>query len=166
MLTIAIAVACATLSVSGCGENQEFFIDVGDCGYRTAGQSGRPSVFEHRPCDHPEAALVVVREAERAKCIDAAFGWSDRVKKRTRYICTQLNAKVGDCFNGLHYGMPTQLSLLRKVPCGSPGSYQVNTRVERIDHSVCKGIAKKHPQYEAIDFQQPPVSFCLHPVGR
>ncbi|MEU1983143.1 hypothetical protein [Nocardia sp. NPDC019395] len=136
---------------------------LGACGYFTQGQANRSWNFEPRSCDDPEAALVVVREIDRAPCLDDSFSWSDRAKRR-QYVCTQLNAQVGDCFNdpGHKYA---HLDLLRKVPCTAPGAHQVNTRVERDDSGACAAAKDTHDQTVVIHHPKPPVSYCLHPVG-
>ncbi|WP_459545534.1 hypothetical protein [Nocardia sp. X0981] len=138
---------------------------VGDCGYFTQEQKNRSWDLQHRPCTDPEAALVVVREAARANCADHSYSWVPRGRRtgKTIYVCTHLNARVGDCFNDPEYRYGN-LDLLRKVPCTTPGAYQVNTRVERDEYGVCDAVRRKYEQTTSIRHKQPPVSFCLHRV--
>lgn len=141
---------------------------LGDCGYFTRGQANRSWDLQHRSCTDPEAALIVVREASTTQCPDHSFSWSTRGNSRksskTRYVCTHLNAQVGDCFNDPD-NKYAHLHRLRKVPCSTSGAYQVNTRVESNDYRVCDTARRKYKETTSIRHEQPPVSFCLHLIG-
>ncbi|MEV6323830.1 hypothetical protein AB0M45_21940 [Nocardia sp. NPDC051787] len=139
---------------------------IGDCGYFRKGQANRPPDLEHRSCTHPEAALVVVGKSLNVDCPDSRFSWSAGRKPGTkrRYVCTHLNAQVGDCFSNVKYG-EGHLFEIRKVPCTTPRAFQVNTRVESDDIGVCKPVRSKYRETIDIAHKQPPVSFCLHRVG-
>ncbi|WP_330232101.1 hypothetical protein OHA40_06195 [Nocardia sp. NBC_00508] len=164
----AVIVAVLTLTVlatSGCGQSKSESMKLGDCGYFTRGQANRPFELEHRSCTDPEAALVVVREASTVRCPDYAFSRSNRGgANKASYVCTQLNAQIGDCFNNLRY-RDFDVFDLRKVPCSTPGAYQVNTRVERLDYTVCNTANSKYGETAEIRHTQPPVSFCSHRIG-
>lgn len=163
-VTVAVF-AVTTLAMSGCGESQLESMKVGDCGYFTRGQANRAWDLQRRSCSDPEAALVVVRDASTLECPDHSFSWSSQGKSsKTRYVCTHLNAQVGDCFNDPknEYG---HLYRLRKVPCSTPGVYQVNTRVESHDYGVCHTADSRYNKTTGVEHKQPPVSFCLHRVG-
>ncbi|MEV0111578.1 hypothetical protein AB0H42_35435 [Nocardia sp. NPDC050799] len=138
---------------------------VGDCGYFTQGQKNRSWDLQHRACSDPEAALIVVRAAEKTECADFAYSWTSRgtKSKDTFSVCTHLNARIGDCFTDPE-SQYAHLYRLRKAPCTTPGAYQVNTRVDRDGYDVCADARAKHEQTVSIVHQQPPVSFCLHRV--
>ncbi|MFI9538039.1 hypothetical protein ACIG56_32965 [Nocardia fusca] len=162
--TVAV-LACAAAAAAGCGQAKSETMKVGDCGYFTEGQKNRSWDLQHRACDDPEAALVVVRAAEKTECADFAYSWTSRgTKPKNRvFVCTHLNAQVGDCFNDPQNRV-AHLYRLRKVSCTTPGAYQVNTRVDRDEYGVCAGTNAKHKQTVSIVHTQPPVSFCLHRV--
>lgn len=162
---IAAVLACAAVTAAGCGQAKSETMKVGDCGYFTHGQKNRSWDLQRRPCSDPEAALVVVREAARAKCADSAYSWTSRGTKPKKkvYVCTHLNAQVGDCFNDPQHRY-AHLDLLRKVPCTTPEAYQVNTRIERDEYGVCDAARRKYEQTTSVRHTQPPVSFCLHRV--
>lgn len=160
----AMIAAGVALAAVGCGQPKPESMKVGDCGYFTHGQANRSWDFQHRACNDPDAALIVVRAAAKADCADHSFSWKSRGRKgKYVYVCTHLNAQVGDCINDPenHYA---HLDRLRKAPCTTPGAYQVNTRVERDEYSVCDSASREHEQTASIRHKQPPVSFCLHRV--
>ncbi|MEU7631835.1 hypothetical protein AB0C34_17875 [Nocardia sp. NPDC049220] len=153
------------LAMSGCGATASESMKVGDCGYFTQGQANREWDLQRRSCTDPEAALVVVREVSTAECPDHSFSWSSRGKSSTTlYVCTHMNAQVGDCFNDPK-NKDWHLDRLRKVPCSTAGAYQVNTRVESHDYSVCRTAIRKYGETADIEHKQPPVSFCLNRIG-
>ncbi|WP_253814218.1 hypothetical protein [Nocardia amikacinitolerans] len=155
-----IVLASAAPAISGCGKLDSASINVGDCGYFTDAPGARPWDLQRCDCADREAALIVVRETSTIDCPDHDFSRSSRGKNRT-YICTHLNAQVGDCFNDPD-NRYAHLYRLRKVPC-SPGAYQVNTRVERHDYGVCTTATRnEYGETASIAHKQPPVSFCLH----
>ncbi|WP_157107623.1 LppU/SCO3897 family protein [Nocardia amikacinitolerans] len=159
--TVAV-LAAAALAMSGCGETKSESMKVGDCGYFTRGNQSWD--LERRGCDDPEAALVVVRTASTAQCPGHPFSWASGGRGKDFYVCTHLNAQVGDCFNDPAKNQGSQLYRLRKVPCSTPEAYQVNTRVERHDYSVCTD-AGRYEWTARVEHKEPPVSFCLHLVG-
>lgn len=164
---VAVAVlVVATLAMSGCGKSQSESMKIGDCGFFTRDQANRPWDLQHRSCTDPEAALVVVREASTVECPDHSFSWSAQGRRpsKTRYVCTHLNAQVGDCFNNPK-NKYAHLYRLRKVPCSMAGAYQVNTRVESHDYGVCHTANSKYSETAGVEHKQPPVSFCLHRIG-
>ncbi|MDO3646715.1 hypothetical protein [Nocardia mangyaensis] len=97
---------------------------------------------------------------------DRDFEYKARKHKSSstdKYVCTQLNAKVGDCFNNPRH-VNAHLDRLRKVPCGT-GAYEVDTRLAADDIKVCDASEKKFRDTEAVRFVVPPVSYCLHKIG-
>ncbi|APE35737.1 hypothetical protein BOX37_19300 [Nocardia mangyaensis] len=97
---------------------------------------------------------------------DRDFEYKVRKRKSSstdEYVCTQLNAKVGDCFNNPRH-VNAHLDRLRKVPCGT-GAYEVDTRLAADDIKVCDESAKKFRDTEEVRFVVPPVSYCLHKIG-
>ncbi|WP_345496228.1 LppU/SCO3897 family protein [Nocardia callitridis] len=160
---IAVVSAVVALSVVGCGESQAKSMHVGDCGYFE--KAGRGSELQRRDCTDPEAVLIVVRASAAAECPDYAYTWSppSQMKSKPQNVCTHVNAHVGDCVNdpGNKYA---HLDRLRKVPCSTPGAYQVNTRIEKHDFGVCAAVSTRYRDTASITHEQPPVSFCLHRV--
>lgn len=158
----AMVVAGVALAAVGCVEPAAESMKVGECGYFVSGEQPADSwSFQRRACDHPEAALVVVRKAAKAKCPDQSYSYRGWKSGKRVHLCTQLNAQVGDCINDPQH-RSTSLHQLRKVPCTAPKAYQVNTRVERDEPGIC--AASKHEQTRSIRHPKPPVSFCLHRV--
>lgn len=161
----AVFLVCAVVAAAGCGQPKSETMKVGDCGYFTQGQKNRSWDLQRRDCSDPEAALIVVRAAAKADCPDFQYSWRSRGAKpgKNVEVCTHLNAQVGDCFNNPE-NKGSLLDDLRKVPCTTPGAYQVNTRVERDDYGVCRAVSRKYKQTTQIRHEQPPLSFCLHRV--
>lgn len=115
--------------------------------------------------------MIVVRAAQRTECPDFEFEWQSKAKKarKDEYVCTQLNANVGDCFNSddrwnkLH--TTAHLYKLRRVTCSEPGAFQVNTRADKTDIDLCSTARRTAKVTTRVYFKQPPASFCLHRVG-
>ncbi|MEU7631196.1 hypothetical protein AB0C34_14590 [Nocardia sp. NPDC049220] len=105
-----------------------------------------------------EAALVVVREG----CPDHPFSSLYRVGKSTttRYACTHLNARAGDCFNN-----PNNIHAHCFGRERRHARRQVRTRVESHAHEVCYTASNQHHGTSSIVHKQPPVSFYQHHFG-
>ncbi|WP_278264230.1 hypothetical protein [Nocardia sp. AG03] len=154
-----IAVAMSALVVTGIAESDFRRIATGDCGYFSRASRGADQ-WERRPCDHPEAVLIVTQAPSKQKCAvgDSPFGKSGRRKS----WCTQLNVAVGECVNDPK-NVNAWLNRLRKVPCAA-GAFVVDTRVAARDPRVCATSAKTFAVTEAITYARPPVSYCLHRI--
>lgn len=155
----AVAVAVSTFAVVGFAQSDFRKVATGDCGFFAQPPGGRDT-FERRPCDHPEAVLIVTQAPSKQKCAvgDGAFGKSGRRKS----WCLQLNVAVGECVNDPK-NQNAWLNRLRKVPC-TAGTFMVDTRVAANDPQVCAASSKKFAVTEAVVHARPPVSYCLHQI--
>ncbi|MGW5384026.1 hypothetical protein [Nocardia sp. NPDC003963] len=157
----AAVLACAAVAAAGCGAPKSETMKTGDCGYFTEGN--RSWDLQHRACNDPEAALVIVRGAAKERCPDPSYSWTSSGKPgKNMHVCTHVNAQIGDCFNDPEYNH-FHLDRLRKVPC-APGAYQVNARVEKDEYGICDDAIAKYAETTAIRHQHPPISFCLNRI--
>ncbi|WP_336084164.1 hypothetical protein [Nocardia sp. SSK8] len=152
--------ALTTLLLSGCAETSNWeSLERGDCGYFTYPGGTEPWNLEQRDCADPEAALIVIRAASTEQCADHSFSASRIPQKgRTRYVCTSLNAQVGDCYNNIDHQY-AHLYKLRKVPCSTPGSAEVTARTDTDDLTICGTTDPANST--TIRHKSGPVSFCL-----
>ncbi|MEV6657586.1 hypothetical protein [Nocardia fluminea] len=137
----------------------------GDCGYYTdPTRSGWD--FHRRACTDPDAVLIITSAWSTRKCATGDMDFSRDRRKNTsepiKYLCTHLNAKVGECVNdpGNVYA---HLHRLRKVPCGA-GVFEVDTRVEANDPKVCDAARKQFRETASVTHTSPAVSFCLRKI--
>ncbi|MFE3544544.1 hypothetical protein ACFXK0_16420 [Nocardia sp. NPDC059177] len=161
----AVVVGLAGTMIIGIVQSDTRRPEVGDCGFFVEGHRNA-TVFEHRPCDHPEAVVIVTKVRSTEPCVleDHEFSTSGKSKtnSKRKYLCTHLHAAVGECVNDPG-NVNFHLKWLRKVPCGA-GTFVVDTRVDAHDPSVCTASAKKYTVTEKVTHRVPPVSYCLHRI--
>ncbi|MGW6118919.1 hypothetical protein ACWFRF_07740 [Nocardia sp. NPDC055165] len=137
----------------------------GDCGYYTDPTRGGWD-FHRRACADPDAALIITSAWSTQKCATGDMDFSRSRRKYTsspmKYLCTHLNAKVGECVNDPG-NVKLHLDRLRKVPCGT-GAFEVDTRVEAEDRNVCDATRNRFRETKAVIHTSPAVSFCLHKI--
>ncbi|MFE1592180.1 hypothetical protein [Nocardia sp. NPDC058705] len=137
----------------------------GDCGYYTRAARGGWD-FHRRACTDPDAVLLITNGWSTQKCAtgDMPFARSRQKNTRspTKYLCTHLNAKVGECVNDPG-NVNAHLYRIRKVPCGT-GVFEVDTRIDANDSKVCDASRKRFRETKAITHASPAVSFCLHKI--
>lgn len=137
----------------------------GDCGYYTdPGRRGWD--FHRRACTDPDAVLIITSAWSTQKCATGDLDFSRDRRKNTssprKYLCTHLNAKVGECVNDPG-NVNFYLVRLRKVPCGA-GAFEVDTRVDADDAKVCDASRKRFRETKPVTHTTPAVSFCLHKI--
>ncbi|MEV0769279.1 hypothetical protein [Nocardia salmonicida] len=137
----------------------------GDCGYYTdPGRRGWD--FHRRACTDPDAVLIITSAWSTQKCATGDLDFSRDRRKNTssprKYLCTHLNAKVGECVNDPG-NVNFYLVRLRKIPCGA-GAFEVDTRVDADDAKVCDASRKRFRETKPVTHTAPAVSFCLHKI--
>ncbi|MFD3706766.1 hypothetical protein ACFWUP_26820 [Nocardia sp. NPDC058658] len=137
----------------------------GDCGYFTRpGRGGWD--FHRRACTDPDAVLLITNGWSTQECATGDMNFAQSRRKNTsspmKYLCTHLNATVGECVNDPG-NVNAHLYRIRKVPCG-PGVFEVDARVEARDPNVCDASRTRFRETKAITHAAPPVSFCLHKI--
>ncbi|TQM31872.1 hypothetical protein [Nocardia bhagyanarayanae] len=136
----------------------------GACGFVTDQPGSGNDPWTVRPCTDPAAALVVVRAPSVDKCPEATITRTLPSRQASsKRVCLQMNAVVGDCFTGIDQWLSGEE--ISKVPCTTPGAFQVNTVSDAVDARVCAPQERLHRETDEIVYQNPGKSICLHRVG-
>ncbi|SNY89208.1 hypothetical protein SAMN04244553_6215 [Nocardia amikacinitolerans] len=138
----------------------------GACGFVTDQPGSGHDPWTLLPCTDPAATLVIVRAASVDKCPEGTmtrFLPRGRTATKTKSLCLQMNAAVGDCFTGIDHWLDEEK--VGKVACTTPGAFQVNTVSNAVDHRVCAPQRQLHKETDEIVYQNPSKSICLHRVG-